>query len=170
MECDFLSVIISRETPLMPLSQPFDISATTFFMDSYDVVVFSLLLSFFPCPLQRLLCCCRAHQVLRLHGLLLVVTPDSSHQNKHAHMMKDWKACIEAIGFHRWKYWKDTHLHCMAFRKIMPTREDYSELEQRCHQLYIPQDKHCHHKSSPDTHPPHSQENFLSHLPFYKES
>lgn len=31
--------------------------------------------------------------------------------------MKCWKANIEALGFHRWKYDKETHLHCMAFRK-----------------------------------------------------
>ncbi len=31
--------------------------------------------------------------------------------------MKHWKENIEAIGFHRWKYEKTTHLHCMGFRK-----------------------------------------------------
>lgn len=173
MKCDFLSVTISSEippvTPLRP-SSPSVPCLSTLFTDNYDVVVFSLLLSFFPRPLQRLRCCSRAHQVLRLHGLLLVITPDSSHQNKHAPMMKAWKSCIEAVGFHRWKYWKDTHLHCMAFRKTLPTRQDYSELEQSCDQLYIPQDKHCYLKPSPIANPPHLQENFMSHLPFFKDS
>lgn len=161
MKCDFLSVTINTEVPPVPPSQP------TLHTDSYDVVVFSLLLSFFPQPLQRLQCCCRAHQVVRLHGLLLVITPDSSHQNKHAPMMKAWKTCIEAIGFHRWKYWKDTHLHCLAFRKTMPTRHDYSQLENSCDQLYIPQDKHSHVKPSADMNPSHPHENLLSHLPFF---
>ncbi len=31
--------------------------------------------------------------------------------------MKSWKAIIEALGFHRWRYDKETHLHCMGFRK-----------------------------------------------------
>lgn len=31
--------------------------------------------------------------------------------------MKNWKTRIEALGFHRWKYDKEIHLHCMAFRK-----------------------------------------------------
>ena len=32
-------------------------------------------------------------------------------------MIKSWKTAIETIGFARWKYHKDTHTHCMAFRK-----------------------------------------------------
>ena len=109
--------------------------------ESFDVAVFSLLLSYLPCTQQRLQCCVNAHRVLRLHGLLLVVTPDSSHQNRHAGMMKSWKECIEAIGFHRWKYEKDTHLHCMAFRKTKHTK-DYLTLSESHPMLFIPQDSH----------------------------
>ena len=32
-------------------------------------------------------------------------------------MIKSWKIAIEGIGFLRWKYHKDDHTHCMAFRK-----------------------------------------------------
>ena len=32
-------------------------------------------------------------------------------------MIKSWKIAIEGIGFSRWKYHKDDHTHCMAFRK-----------------------------------------------------
>ena len=71
--------------------------------DHYDVVVFSLLLSYLPCTTQRLTCCVNAHRVLRLHGLLLVISPDSSHQNRHAALMVGWKHCIETVGFHRLK-------------------------------------------------------------------
>ena len=70
--------------------------------DYYDVVVFSLLLSYLPCTVQRLTCCVHAHRVLQPHGLLLVVTPDSSHQNRHAALMKDWRHCVESVGFHRY--------------------------------------------------------------------
>ena len=31
--------------------------------------------------------------------------------------MKSWKETIEGIGYHRWRYEKNTHLHCMVFRK-----------------------------------------------------
>lgn len=161
MECDFLSVAINPE---VRSTEP----SAGLFTDSFDIVVFSLLLSFFPQPIQRFQCCCRAHQILKMHGLLLVITPDSSHQNKHAFMMKSWKACIESIGFHRWKYCKDTHLHCMAFRKTEPTKQDYKVLEGSSDELYIPQDKHL---FKPSISPYSSvNENFLSHLPFFKES
>lgn len=111
----------------------------TFQEQSFDLVVFCLLLSYFPHPAQRLRCCFNAHKILRTHGLLLVVTPDSSHQNKHAPLMKQWKSGIEGLGFSRWKYSKEEHLHCMAFRKVTnvtsPCKEDDS-------QLLIPQDSH----------------------------
>ncbi|KAF2366752.1 Methyltransferase type 11 [Trinorchestia longiramus] len=41
----------------------------------YDVVVFSLVLDYIPCPEARLRCCRKAHQLLRPGGLLLIVTP-----------------------------------------------------------------------------------------------
>ncbi len=106
----------------------------------YDVVIFSLLLSYLPATKQRLQCCINAYKVLRPHGLLLIVTPDSSHQNRHAEMMKDWKYCIEGLGFHRWRYVKDTHLHCMAFRKTGGLISDYSHLAHTHALLSIPQD------------------------------
>lgn len=166
MECDFLSTAIGDEpVPTMP--------STTLRTD-YDVVVFSLLLSYLPAPQQRLECCIRAHRVLKLHGLLLLITPDSSHQNKHVVMMKDWKRCIEAIGFHQWKYWKDKHLHCMAFRKTQATKQDYSDLGESCTLLYIPQDKHSQHRTTSEQN--HSElvhsvhETFLSQLPFYDDN
>lgn len=105
----------------------------------FHVVMFSLLLSYFPSAVQRWECCRKAHYLLRPNGLLLIVTPDSSHQNKNAAMMKSWKTGIESLGFVRWKYEKQTHLHCMAFRKVAPCHScnrgnSYAEM------MYIPQD------------------------------
>lgn len=107
--------------------------------EMFHVVVFSLLLSYFPSASQRWECCQKAHQLLQTNGLLLVVTPDSSHQNKNSAMIKSWKTAIESLGFVRFRYEKQTHLHCMAFRKVAP-----------CHSciygtgdasmMYIPQD------------------------------
>lgn len=110
--------------------------------NSFDIVVFSLLLSYLPLPLQRLKCIINAHRVLSIHGLLLIITPDSSHQNKHAKMMKSWKTAIEAIGFHRWKYVKETHLHCLAFRKTSHTLDYSKQLESFHQMMFIPQDSH----------------------------
>jgi len=105
----------------------------------FHVVVFSLLLSYFPSAEQRWKCCCKAHRLLRPNGLLLIITPDSSHQNKNAAMMKSWKAGIESLGFVRWKYEKQTHLHCMAFRKVAPCHS-CSRSNGNAKMMYIPQD------------------------------
>lgn len=137
MECDFLKVPIGARGPSVSNGVLECITK-----NSYDIVVFSLLLSYFPSTEQRLLCCINAHQVLSLHGILLVITADSSHQNKHVDMMRSWCNAIENVGFHRWKYVKDVHLHCMGFRKTK-TNVDYSSiLKSELHsKLFIIQDK-----------------------------
>ena len=105
----------------------------------FHVVVFSLLLSYFPSAVQRWECCLKAYRLLLTNGLLLIVTPDSSHQNRNAAMVKSWKAAIESMGFVRWKYVKQTHLHCMAFRKVAQCHF-YDQNNASPEMLYIPQD------------------------------
>lgn len=109
---------------------------------SKDVIVFSLLLSYFPSTLQRMKCCINAHSILVPHGILIIITADSSHQNKHVDMMKSWCLAIEEIGFQRWKYFKDVHLHCMSFRKtIHHGSTHYDSVLSKYHDyLYIQQD------------------------------
>lgn len=140
LSCDFLSVDIVESSTRFE-GEVSGGSLRHIEAGSFDIVVFSLLLSYFPSTHQRHQCCINAHKALRLHGVLLIITPDSSHQNRHAGMMKSWKQCIEALGFHRWKYVKDTHLHCIAFRKTR-TDIDYGSLLVNHHMLYIPQDSH----------------------------
>ena len=142
LSCDFLSVNISESSTRSELEGEVAGNGIHHIKAGlFDIVVFSLLLSYFPSTHQRLQCCINAHKALCLHGILLIITPDSSHQNRHAGMMKSWKQCIEAIGFHRWKYVKDTHLHCLAFRKTK-TDIDYGSCLANHHMLYIPQDSH----------------------------
>ena len=105
----------------------------------FHIIVFSLLLSYFPSAVQRWECCRNAHRLLCTNGILLIVTPDSSHQNKNAPMMKSWKTGIEALGFVRWKYQKQTHLHCMAFRKVAACHSGYHG-NGGAEMIYIPQD------------------------------
>ena len=138
--CDFLNVDISesriRFEHKLPGNRLHRIES-----GSFDIVIFSLLLSYFPSTQQRVQSCINAHKALSLHGILLIITPDSSHQNRHAGMMRSWKQCIESIGFHRWRYIKDTHLHCMAFRKTK-IAVDYKTCSANHQMLYIPQDSH----------------------------
>ncbi|KAL8575514.1 hypothetical protein ACOMHN_013065 [Nucella lapillus] len=81
-------------------------------------VVFSLLLEYLPARRPRWLCCLQAHRLLCTHGLLLVITPDSHRQHRNAPLIRSWRTAIEAVGFRRWRYVKQEHLHCMAFRKL----------------------------------------------------
>ncbi|KAK7891613.1 hypothetical protein WMY93_023576 [Mugilogobius chulae] len=131
-KCDFLNLQLQ---PPLQLSR----DAVEAFLPLH-VVVFSLLLSYFPSPYQRWICCKKAHELLDLHGLLLIITPDSSHQNRHALMMRSWRVAVESLGFKRYKYVKYAHMHLIAFRKVsLATTSDlvsrnYPEM------LYIPQD------------------------------
>lgn len=111
--------------------------------ESFHVVVFSLLLEYFPAPYQRWISCQKAHELLMYNGILIIVTPDSSHQNRNASMMKSWKIAIESLGFKRWRYIKQEHLHCMVFRKIEVTEKDKHESFLKGitpDMIYIPQD------------------------------
>ncbi|XP_065830004.1 S-adenosylmethionine sensor upstream of mTORC1-like isoform X2 [Oscarella lobularis] len=107
----------------------------------FDVIVFCLLLSYMPSPRQRWTCCAKARELLRLNGLLLIVTPDSKHHNKNACLMKQWKGAIESIGFRRWRYIKQSHAHCMAFRTIPKPEQDEDDEGRHFDKfLNIPQD------------------------------
>ena len=81
IKCDFLSVPLLKQDVSSSPSTPSNPtgSGLILYESSHDVVVFSLLLSYFPCSSQRLRCCHKAHSLLRVHGLLLIITPDSSH-------------------------------------------------------------------------------------------
>ncbi|XP_063053046.1 S-adenosylmethionine sensor upstream of mTORC1 isoform X2 [Engraulis encrasicolus] len=145
-KCDFLNLQLQpplqwscgavEEAFLQQLQGPID----TLPGQLFQVVVFSLLLSYFPSPYQRWICCKKAHELLDLHGLLLIITPDSSHQNRHAAMMRSWRVAVESLGFRRYKYAKSSHMHLLAFRKVSAATSsdlvscNYPEM------LYIPQD------------------------------
>ncbi|XP_053320847.1 S-adenosylmethionine sensor upstream of mTORC1 [Spea bombifrons] len=147
-KCDFLNLQIQQPLQLAPdaidaflkqLKSPIDYLPAELF----HVVVFSLLLSYFPSRYQRWICCKKAHELLALNGLLLIITPDSSHQNRHAMMMKSWKIAIESLGFKRMTYCKFSHMHLMSFRKV--SLKTTSDLITRNYpdMLYIPQDFNC---------------------------
>ncbi|XP_075998466.1 S-adenosylmethionine sensor upstream of mTORC1 isoform X3 [Genypterus blacodes] len=161
-KCDFLNLQLQQplelagdavDAFLRQLHNPID----TLPAQLFHVVVFSLLLSYFPSPYQRWICCKKAHELLELHGLLLIITPDSSHQNRHALMMRSWRIAVESLGFKRYKYIKYSHMHLIAFRKVsLATTSDlvsrnYPEM------LYIPQDFHSYEEEDCADMPSHAR-------------
>ncbi|XP_029169576.1 S-adenosylmethionine sensor upstream of mTORC1-like isoform X2 [Nylanderia fulva] len=111
--CDFLNVAIGEERILSrDAREIYQLAAR-----SFDAVVFSLLLEYLPCPEQRYNCCRNAYDVLKIGGLLLIVSPDSKHVGANARLMKSWRYTLSRLGFMRIKYEKLRHIHCLAFRK-----------------------------------------------------
>lgn len=134
-ECDFLNVEVSNAYTSLTLETPITKLPGKYF----HVVVFSLLLDYLPDYQQRWNCCNKAWTLLTMNGLLLIVTPDSKHQQRNNPMMKSWKSGLENMGFLSVAYEKQTHLHCMAFRKVC-RKKDWSADANAAQSFYIPQD------------------------------
>lgn len=113
IECDFLNVnvIDSPDTSTAPTENH---SISTFKANTYDVVVFSLLLEYLPTSEQRLTCCEKAYKLLRNEGLLCIITPDSKHVGMNAKLMKTWRYALSQLGFGRIKIEKLEHITCMV--------------------------------------------------------
>lgn len=115
LQCDFLNVAIGGQKILSWDEQEIhQLSA-----NSFDAVVFSLLLEYLPCPKQRYVCCRNAYNVLKNSGILIIVSPDSKHVGANAKLMKSWRYTLSKLGFMRVKYEKLRHIHCLVFRKCV---------------------------------------------------
>ncbi|XP_040566123.1 S-adenosylmethionine sensor upstream of mTORC1 [Lepeophtheirus salmonis] len=111
-ECDFLSVSLS---PFLGLNE----KVIEYLPQNYfDFLIFSLFLEYLPLPSLRLKAILKAHEVLKPLGLLIILTPDSSHVGKNVKQMKAWRACLAHKGFVRVYYEKKTHIHCIAYAKV----------------------------------------------------
>lgn len=115
IQCDFLNVQLSPETIFSEDKKRIEKLGEK----SFDAVVFSLLLEYFPCPEQRFECCRKAYNSLKERGILIVVTPDSCHVGTNAKIMKSWRLVLSRLGFMRIVYEKLRHLHCLVFRKCV---------------------------------------------------
>lgn len=141
-KCDFLTVETSSNI-LTVRNQCFALPLSYF-----DIVVFSLLLEYFPSSKQRFKCCEKAFQLIRAGGLLFILTPDSKHATANSRVMKSWRYSLASIGFLRVSYKKLKHLHCMAYRKCFNSDvPKYWFSNQHCDKepedlMYIPQDFH----------------------------
>lgn len=98
--------------------------------DSYDAVIFSLLLEYLPTPSLRLKAVKKAIKVLAYGGLLIIVTPDSNPENKNQPQMKAWRLAMAYLGLVRIYIEKLKHVHCLAFVKVpLPDYEKAVEQE-----------------------------------------
>lgn len=113
-QCDFLNVEILEKGGW---SQNVTGRITDLTKESFDVVVFSLLLEYLPSSKQRYTCCSNASKLLAPGGILCVITPDSKHASANSRIMKKWKFALAHAGLLRIEYEKLPHLHCMVFRK-----------------------------------------------------
>lgn len=139
-ECDFLTVKITAGEEQTINSDGFTVKE-----DSFDIVMFSLLLEYMPSSAQRKICCQNAFRVLRTEGILIIITPDSKHIGANAKLMKNWRFTLALMGFNRIKVEKLEHIMCMVFRKSINAqvakkwaimhKEDYMTEE-----INIPQD------------------------------
>lgn len=138
-QCDFLSVesvdgdVVENE------------SLNKMQRNSFEVVVFSLLLEYLPTSQQRLKCCQNAYDLLTPEGILIIITPDSKHVGANAKLVKNWRYSLSLMGFSRIRIEKLEHLTCMVFRKALNPaighrwsrmhKEDYMT-----NAIHIPQD------------------------------
>ena len=122
-KCDFLRVPILQQggnNYVITEGEKDDSpSITSFSENSFDVVVFCLLLEYLPSPRLRFKACQKAKQLLKTNGLLLIVTPDSSkNQAKNETQMKSWRLALASIGLLRVYIEKQKHLRCMGYVKV----------------------------------------------------
>ena len=125
---------------------------------SHDAVVFCLLLEYLPLARLRYAAVQKAALVLKPHGLLLIVTPDSSHQAKNLGQMRAWRLAMARAGLVRVYVDKLRHVHCLAYAKVAEEHSNAcaKEVEMLCAKLkedanldtddtaalmFIPQDK-----------------------------
>uniref|UniRef100_A0A1B6DD62 S-adenosylmethionine sensor upstream of mTORC1 n=2 Tax=Clastoptera arizonana TaxID=38151 RepID=A0A1B6DD62_9HEMI len=113
LRCDFLTVDV--------IPEKIDNSSSSYCkalqMNSFDIIVFSLLLEYLPSPQQRYSCCSKAYQLLKMDGILCILTPDSKHATANSKVMKSWRHTLATLGFWRITYQKLKHVHCMTYRK-----------------------------------------------------
>lgn len=139
-KCDFLNLSISDRN----LTES-DQTIIELKESSFDVIVFSLLLEYFPSPKQRLKCCLNAYKLLKNQGILVIITPDSNHVGSNSKIFKSWRYVLAKEGFIRVKYEKLPYIHCMVFRKaqfkeVAQRWAEVHESEDLFQEIFIPQD------------------------------
>ena len=99
--------------------------------NSFEAVIFCLLLEYLPTAELRLKAVEKAIDLLKPFGILLIVTPDSSHQGKNQNQMKSWRLAMAKLGMIRIYIDKLKHVTCLGYVKIAePFRSDFEKVFQ----------------------------------------
>ncbi|XP_034653872.1 S-adenosylmethionine sensor upstream of mTORC1 [Drosophila subobscura] len=143
LQADFLKVDV---TPGLTGPKVCEGSVKSLPASHYECVIFSLLLEYMPSAEQRLLCCRKAYDLLRPEGILVLITPDSQHVGKNAHLMKNWRYSLAKLGLLRVRFEKLPHISCMVFRKAISLElsrhwASIHREEGMCEAIKIPQDE-----------------------------
>jgi hypothetical protein len=91
---------------------------------SFHACVFSLVLSYVPCPRMRGEMIVKARRLLAPagRGLLLIVTPHSTDRGHAPHralpILEEWRVAIEGCGFERVARERGKGAHYLAFRTV----------------------------------------------------
>ncbi|XP_014275148.1 S-adenosylmethionine sensor upstream of mTORC1 [Halyomorpha halys] len=141
LRCDFLSVDVADQLLVI------DNSCTQLPKESYDVILFSLLLEYLPSPRQRFVACKKAAKLLKKGGLLLILTPDSKHATANSRLARQWRLALASLGMWMLTTEKLKHLRCFTFVKAHDKRliENWLALQEvnmpADEAIAIPQDK-----------------------------
>jgi len=143
-KCDFLSVAIGAETIILNDATFFDGGKRVkeFEKSSLKCVVFCYLLSYIPDPALRLQACIKGLKLLSVGGVLLLLTPDSSSQQKHYLFIRNIITGFAAIGAKKIRYRKEKHYHALVFMKISEIGESDINVEEISKNFWIPHDRH----------------------------
>ncbi|XP_014234402.1 probable methyltransferase BMT2 homolog [Trichogramma pretiosum] len=146
IKCDFLNLKVDNQKTFSNDGELIELPK-----NSFDAVIFSLLLEYIPCPKLRFSCCQKAFDLLKYGGILLIITPDSKHQGANTKIINtSWKATLSKVGFMRTHYEKLPHIHCLIFRKCFFKKAAIKRIDWRkiClndevfteNKIFIPQD------------------------------
>ena len=149
IKCDFLNLQIGTKRTLSENNS----ALVEMPINSFDAIVFSLLLEYIPCPEKRFECCKKAYQLLKNGGLLFIATPDSKHEGANTKIINtSWKVTLAKLGFLRIRYEKLPHIHCLIFRKCFYKDAAMNQIDWKkipkddalfsSMKIFIPQDFH----------------------------
>ncbi|XP_018022163.1 S-adenosylmethionine sensor upstream of mTORC1 [Hyalella azteca] len=114
-DCDIPPELASSEDPSSDCDSTPTIERLP--CESFDAVVFSLMLDYIPCPEARLECCRKASELLKPGGLLLIVTPSCSAGMLNPLLFKYFHWHLAKLGLKKHVSKKTSGFRTFSYRK-----------------------------------------------------